>query len=87
MACPATRLLRIPRIGYFDDFGLMTPLPMIEGARRDFSEFDDIYGPICKLSTSELEWLLEFLGPEVCLSPFPAGLPPPFLSVAQRDKC
>ena len=64
IAALAIRLLKIPTMGYSDDFGLIA-----------FSEMDEIVG--FELNSPKSEWgqAAEFSGRAICLSPFPSSLP------------
>ena len=44
IATLATRLAGIPTLGYFDDFGLVSPLPLTEEILLAFTELNEISG-------------------------------------------
>ena len=58
VASLATRIWKIPAMGYFGDFGMAAPLPLTEEALLAFTNVNEILG--CQKS----EWgqLIEFLG-------------------------
>ena len=59
-AALATRAPKIPTMRYFDDFMLITPLPLAEEAPMAFTELDEIF--VSELESSKSEWrqILEF---------------------------
>ena len=53
-AALATRALKIPTMRYFDDFMLITPLPLAEEALLAFTELDEIF--VSELESSKSDW-------------------------------
>ena len=49
----ATRPLEIPTLGYFDDFGLVNPFPLVEEALSVFTGLNLIFGLVLIVSKSE----------------------------------
>ena len=78
--------MAIPALGYFDDFGLVTPLPLTEEARLLFTELDEIFSIVLKLSKSEWGQISEFLGHVLDASAVPGGPPLLFPSQFRKDK-
>ena len=70
IATLAYRLQKVPRVGSFDDFGFIAPLPLTEDALPISTELNDIFG----------------LGLMVDLPPRPTGPPRLSPSVANRGK-
>ena len=56
------RALKIPRIGYYDDFGIILPECSIKDALDIFTSFNKVLLIILKGNKSEYGALLEFLG-------------------------
>ena len=61
MATLAVRWLRIPCVGYFDDFGVITTESAIEEALRAFTALSQILGFELKVGESECGIRVEFL--------------------------
>ena len=53
VATLGTWLVKIPVMGYFDDFGLITSVPPTGEASPEFSERNEIFGFVLRLSKSE----------------------------------
>ena len=62
VASLACRVLKIPCVGYYDDFGLISPECLIKDALGIFTSFNKALLIILKDSKSEFGTLLEFLG-------------------------
>ena len=86
LATLASRLLKIPTTGYFDGFGLVTPLPLIEDTLLLFTELSRILGFELKLSKSGRGHILEFLGLVIDLTLVPGKPPNLYLSQQRKDK-
>ena len=84
LATRARRLLEIPTTGYFDDFGLVTPRPLIEDTLLVFTELNRILGFELELSESGRGHILEFLGLVIDLTLVPGN--PPNLYLSQQRK-
>ena len=67
VATVAVRWLRIPRVGYFDDFGMITPESAIGAALEAFTALNQILGFELKVGKSEWGIRIEFFGVTVDL--------------------
>ena len=85
IATQATRLLRVPTLEYSDDFGLVTPHPLTEGALSVFTEPDGILGFVLKVPGAEWGEISEFLGLIIDLPPLPCSSPLLYLSQFKED--
>ena len=64
MATAAARWLKLPRLGYSDDFGMVAAESTVQGALRDFAALN-ILGFELKVTQSEWGTRVEFLGATV----------------------
>ena len=62
MASLAVRWLKIPRLGYFDDFGIITTEMTVREALGAFTKMDRILGLELKIEKSDWGAVSEFLG-------------------------
>ena len=62
IASLACRILKIPCVGYYDDFGIILPECLIKDGLGIFTSFNKALMIILKDSKSEFGALLEFLG-------------------------
>ena len=58
----ARRVLKLPCVGYYDDFAIVTPRILIDKALEAFTKLNDLLLIILKKRESETERALEFLG-------------------------
>ena len=85
IASLSTRILKIPAMGHFGDFGEAPPLSLAEEALLAFTKLNEILGLSLKLPKSEWGRIIEFLGLILDLSPFPDSPPALCLPKLQRD--
>ena len=86
MAPSATRILKIPVMGYFEDFGMASPLPLTEDALLASTKMSEILGFSLELSKSERGQIIEFLGLILDIAHFPDSPPTLRVSKLKRDK-
>ena len=58
----ARRFLKIPRVRYYDDFGIVAPRALVHAALDSFTGFDELLRIMLKKKRSEAGPTSEFLG-------------------------
>ena len=84
IATLAVRLLKIPVMGYYDDFGLIAPAELTGEALVCFVELNKLLGLRMKPSKTAWGLILEFLGVTVDFSRTPHH--PPILKLSEERK-
>ena len=84
IATLAVRLLKIPVMGYYDDFGLITPESLTGEALEYFCELNRLLGFSMKRKKTLWGAILEFLGIVADFTPTPEG--PPILRLSEERK-
>ena len=86
IASLAVRLLNIPVMGYYDDFGIITQHELIKDALFSFTELNRILGFKMKPKKTLSGQILEFLGVVADFTPTPRNPPTLKLSDDRKEK-